>query len=89
MLPEHHVPLAEEPCPVSDEVLGALYRKSVARSVLLPQSPSRFNWIGDCDNLRATRSCRMRQHRCGPIRAIAQSQKLRWGEFIHLVLEQS
>ena len=28
MLPEHHVPLAEEPCPVSDEVLGALYRVS-------------------------------------------------------------
>ena len=28
MLPEHHVPLEEEPCPVSDELLGALYRVS-------------------------------------------------------------
>jgi hypothetical protein len=28
MLPEHRVLLEDEPCPVSDEVLGALYRAS-------------------------------------------------------------
>jgi hypothetical protein len=28
MLPEHHLPYKDEPCPVSDELLGALYRSS-------------------------------------------------------------
>ena len=28
MLPERHVPLEEEPCPVSDEMLGEMYRTS-------------------------------------------------------------
>jgi hypothetical protein len=28
MLPERHLPLEDEPCPVSDELLGRLYRAS-------------------------------------------------------------
>jgi hypothetical protein len=70
MLPEHRV--LDDPCPVTDQMPGEMYRagahglneliatvsnsENFACCVLLPRGPSCFDWTSDCGNPRAGQS---------------------------------
>ncbi len=61
-MPEPHVPLEDDLCPVGDQTLGEMYRASAhglnrliatiaPGAVLLPPRPSNFDRIGERGNL--------------------------------------